>query len=499
MASADGFPDLFAAWRPPGGDALPPSPPLVPPPLRSATQGALIESRQRWRDLAGLAADLAFETDAEGRFSFLAPEVVLGWPAVAMLGHRPQELGLLIRPEPDPFALDRPARDVRAWLRAADGSAACLSFTVAPLTGPRGGHAGLRGCARDVTADVAESAAQAEALRRALALEALVRRVREAVLAPRMLPVLLDLLPVAVGCAGAAVVEVPPEAAPAAPLSVPRGAGQPPLRLPDPGVLAQLRADPAHRRPVHTRGAAGEIVALVPQPPALALPGQEALVVWREAGARAFDADERHLLQALSDLLGVVLGHRRLLAELERQARTEPLTGLLNRRAFMEELRRRLERPHQDGGALLFLDVDNLKPVNDRHGHEAGDAVLTGLAALLREAVRSTDLAARIGGDEFALWLDGAGQEEVAAARAAAICAGAAGLALAAPGAGTVDRQLRVTVSIGCAVRAPGTGESAESLLARADLAMYDAKHAGRNAWRLAPPPASPRTRSAAP
>ena len=85
--------------------------------LRSAAQGALIESRQRWRDLVGLAADLAFETDAEGRIGFLAPDQVLGWPAAALLGRHPLEEGLLVRPEPDPFSLRAPARDVRAWLR----------------------------------------------------------------------------------------------------------------------------------------------------------------------------------------------------------------------------------------------------------------------------------------------------------------------------------------------------------------------------------------------
>ena len=142
--------------------------------LRGATHGALIESRQRWRDLVGLAADLAFETDAEGRLTFLAPEVVLGWPAIALLGRSPLEEGLLARPEPDPFALRVPARDVRAWLRRPGGEDACLSFTVAPLHGPDGAFLGLRGVGRDVTAEIAEAEAQAAALRRALAVQTLV-------------------------------------------------------------------------------------------------------------------------------------------------------------------------------------------------------------------------------------------------------------------------------------------------------------------------------------
>lgn len=480
------------------------------PLLRGAAQGALIESRQRWRDLAGLAADFAFETDEEGRLSFLAPDGVLGWPAAALLGRRPLEEGLLLRPEPDPFALRLPARDIRAWLRRMDGEAACLSFVVTPLHGPDGRFAGLRGCARDVTAEIAEAEAQANALRRALAVQALVRRVREAVLAPRMLPALLDLLPAAIGCAGAALVELGPDGR----LTTGNGAAGTGTVGHRPPPLGDLPALPPHGRwpiagtapamrggqAVFTRGAGGEPMALVLQlglaGPLLADPSgpaapeagslaRQALLVWREAGARPFDDDERHQLEALSDLLGVVLGNQRLLAELERQARTEVLTGLLNRRAFLDEMRRRMERLRREGkgGVLLFLDVDNLKPVNDRLGHEAGDALLVAVAGLLRRVARPSDMAARLGGDEFALWLDGVAEESIAARRAEALCAGAAATLLTAPGGA---ERVPVSVSIGVALTLAGA-ETPEAVLARADAALYAAKRAGRNAWRLAP------------
>ena len=475
------------------GPALTLAPALRPPgevvALRNAAQGALIESRQRWRDLVGLAADLAFETDSDGRLSFLAPDQALGWPATSLLGRRPLEEGLLLRTDPNPFALRVPARDVRAWLCRMDGEAACLSFTVAPLFGRDGGFMGLRGVARDITVEVGEAEAQAGALRRALAVQALVRRVREAVLAPRMLPALLDLLPAAVGCAGAALVNLGPDGWPLPCPEAEASSGQ------RPPLLAETTATAARRsQPAFARGVGGEPVALVPQPDRAGLaaagdaPGPcQALLVWRTAGARPFDADERHLLEALSDLLGVVLGNQRLLNEMERQARTEGLTGLLNRRAFLDELRRRLGRLRHEGrgGALLFLDVDNLKPVNDRFGHETGDALLIAVGGLLRRATRATDLAARLGGDEFALWLDGVATEDVARARAQALCSGATAIGLTAPG--SADR-VPVSVSVGLAIATPhAKPETAEAVLARADAALYAAKRAGRNAWRLAP------------
>ena len=103
-------------------------------------------------------------------------------------------------------------------------------------------------------------------------------------------------------------------------------------------------------------------------------------------------------------------------AELERLVACDTLTPLFNRRHFMEELDRWCWRAHRYGGhyGLLFLDVDNLKSVNDRHGHLAGDILLTSIAKALLGTVRRSDLIARIGGDEFAILLDNIQEVELA-------------------------------------------------------------------------------------
>ncbi|WP_431268221.1 diguanylate cyclase domain-containing protein [Dankookia sp. P2] len=441
--------------------------------------------RQRWRDFTTLAADLVFETDAEGRFSFVAPEAPLGWSAEALLGRPGRDL--LAMPKPDPFLLHGAARGLRAWLRRPDGGTACLSLSLAPLHDSAGRFVGLRGSGRDITAEVAEAEAQAAALRRAEALQSLVGRVRREVLAPRMLTATLEAMQGALGCAGAAVLEWPEGGGPVA---IHRHGAEPrPL-------LAGLAPRPSLDAPAFLDGPGGECLALVPQQPQGVPQGgrPQALLAWRDAGQRDFDADDRHMLAALSDFLFVVLGNQALQQRLECQARTDALTGLLNRRAFLEDLGRRLRRQAQDPlragraeGALLFLDLDNFKPINDRLGHEAGDAALVSVAGLLRELVRPTDMAARLGGDEFALWLEDA-DAAGAAGRAAAVCAAAARL----------DHRLGkgvppITFSIGGAIRQPGTAETPEALLARADAAMYDAKRGGRDAWVLAAPDEPPR------
>lgn len=162
--------------------------------------------------------------------------------------------------------------------------------------------------------------------------------------------------------------------------------------------------------------------------------------------------------------------------ELDQLARTDPLTGLGNRRALDAAFRS--GRQGVDGagwgGALLMVDADHFKSVNDRWGHEAGDAVLVALAGVLRASLRREDTVVRLGGEEFALWLPGAAAD-VAARVAEAIHARVAALRL--PGEGG-----RLTVSIGVAMlgdqRDP---HDLATLLKRADDALYRAKAAGRN------------------
>jgi two-component system, cell cycle response regulator len=163
------------------------------------------------------------------------------------------------------------------------------------------------------------------------------------------------------------------------------------------------------------------------------------------------------------------------LASLSDLARRDALTGLPNRRAFEEALLREVPRARRAGTslALLLLDVDRFKQVNDQHGHPAGDRVLAAVAARAGAALRGEDLLARIGGEELCAILPGT---DLAAAREAGERLRAA---VAATGIDAGDRALEVTVSVGCAALEPDDDTAA--LLARADARLYDAKRRGRN------------------
>jgi diguanylate cyclase (GGDEF)-like protein len=165
----------------------------------------------------------------------------------------------------------------------------------------------------------------------------------------------------------------------------------------------------------------------------------------------------------------------RQLAELADASRRDPLTGLPNRRAFEEDLAREAARAARAGAAVavVVLDVDRFKAVNDAHGHAAGDAVLRAVAARAAGAIRAGDLLARVGGEEFALLLPGA---DLARAAEAAERIRAA---LAAAPVEAEGRALSVTASFGCAALAPG--EPPGAAVARADARLYEAKRDGRN------------------
>ena len=187
-------------------------------------------------------------------------------------------------------------------------------------------------------------------------------------------------------------------------------------------------------------------------------------------------------LGALLASLIVSWSRRERMEELERQASEDSLTGLNNRRRFEEELAAAMARSRREGstGALLILDLDEFKRVNDSRGHPAGDRVITEVAAVLRRRIRESDTLARLGGDEFAVILSRCSREEAT---------------IAAEG---IARELRehradgepepITASVGVAMFGEDPRTSLATVVSEADTAMYAAKDAGRDSVRLFDP-----------
>jgi len=160
------------------------------------------------------------------------------------------------------------------------------------------------------------------------------------------------------------------------------------------------------------------------------------------------------------------------LKKLQLNAVTDPLTGLYNRRLFSESFEKELNRARRyvQPLALVILDLHRFKEVNDKHGHPRGDEVLRAAAATLRKALRTSDSAFRIGGDEFVILLSQVGHPEDAVCIARKILS-----SLAAPYL-IHQKQLQINASIGVSAY-PDDGADSEALIHRADTAMYEAKN----------------------
>lgn len=158
-------------------------------------------------------------------------------------------------------------------------------------------------------------------------------------------------------------------------------------------------------------------------------------------------------------------------AELAHAATHDPLTGLVNR-SVLNEAVHQAENAGEAAVAVLFVDIDHFKRINDDHGHAAGDSVLMEVAARLSAIVRAEDLVARVGGDEFVVWAPG-----LAPADAEALAARLVAVVAETPFS-SAQQFLTVTATVGIA-----TGEGTEELIRAADIALYRAKRTGRNRW----------------
>jgi diguanylate cyclase (GGDEF)-like protein len=196
--------------------------------------------------------------------------------------------------------------------------------------------------------------------------------------------------------------------------------------------------------------------------------------------AESADENARRAEEANRQLEHEIAERRLLEAQLRRMATTDGLTGTLNRSQFLALGQRELEHALlvDQALAVLMLDIDHFKQINDRHGHHAGDEALKHFVAQLRTGVRGIDLLGRLGGEEFAMILP------VVDASAAMQVAERLRARVATTPFDHGDRTIDITVSIGVAM-ARDADTSLEQILARADAMLYAAKHAGRNRVHL--------------
>ncbi len=477
LASAQGDVALEATVIP-GADADQPTTVLTRDlTMERNLRSALVESRQRYKDLVEVSSDFSWETDPSGHFVFVSPRGALGFRADELVGQNavvfvsnPQDFS------PLPFASERDLDGIEIWMRRQDGGTACVLLAARPLFAADGNWRGTRGICRDMTAERDRESALARARQREQFLGYIIGTIRDEVDPSNMLAAAAVATGRALGATGCRIYRRGVDGR--LKIGAHHGADAP-------AGLDEAATACIGDQGVETANLGEDLVLIAPTHYRRTLNG--VLAMWRPAARGDWDDDHRLLLGDVANQLGIaneqLANHERIVM----LSLTDGMTGLLNRRAFFEEeLPRRFIRlqRNKQTAAMFYIDMDNFKRVNDVHGHQAGDEAIMALRDLMREYSRPGDEIARLGGDEFAMWLDNI-SAAAATKRAETLIEASKKLRRF---SGDADHPLGI--SLGVALYDPATDEALEHLLARADEAMYAIKRAGKGGFRISPPPA---------
>ncbi len=454
-----------------------------------AMRNALIESRELYRDLSRCSSDFSWQTDENGAFTFVSPKGALGYSAQALNGRRSQDMfsQALDGSDIDPFVARKPIENFEITVQDANGDCRYYRVDALPVYDKSSHWCGARGVSTDITETKLHQRALEfmrlrEAQMRAI-VDATHRSLDTAAAFSNAAAILAD----ATGATYCGILGVDNKKRMRILGASSSGSAQP-------GSVEITRIELAvHEAPARNGITSIEFTengfrnALTVTAHGDAANG----VIWLKFPENVHPEPEtapQTLAQSVATHIAMAIAHDNQMRRLAELSRTDELTGLLNRRAFMEDLFQRQAHLYRvsRSGALLYIDLDNFKPVNDRFGHAAGDQVLKEFANLLHGHSRIGDLCARLGGDEFAIWLEetdaiGAVTKARNLIEDAKALHGLAGITMLAD-------MAPLGLSIGIAIADPKRFEQLAELIMRADEVMYQVKRQGKGALIVASP-----------
>lgn len=440
---------------------------------------ALVDSRQMFKDFVSCSTDFAWETDNKGRFKYVSPNGILGYTAYELNDKNAAELivgddGL------NPFDTLDAINDVEIWLQRSDASFACVQVSAIPIIDSNSTWQGARGVCRDIT-DIRERESSLRRIRKSdQLLRKIISTIRDETDHSKILSTTAMAALEGITAKQCYITEISQDKNFKTIIKLKTQCGE----LNDDKLFNKVNTlilsvceKSTNRLPPSfmEEEIDGQIMLIGFSKHHNKLNG--AIIVALDQEKKSWDKDEKTLFMGITSHLGIALEQIKNYETLEKLSHTDELTSLLNRRAFSNKVNKRLvtQQRQKQNCALLFIDIDNFKQVNDVYGHAKGDEILQKLASILNNSTREEDFCCRLGGDEFAVWLEDIDKED-AILKARNILDNTHELRSLAH-----NHQSPVSLSIGIAMSNPDMSHSLDSLMELADKALYNVKKNGKS------------------
>ncbi len=429
---------------------------------------ALIESRTMLKGLLDTAVDFSFEVGANGNFRFVSPAVAFGSDTERWL-HRSAHSIFWPRdnaPVRSPF-LQKTAAQLDGILTEINGVKRFLSFSVEPVLDEQGNVLKVRGCCRDMTERTQADRKNRRDKARLAVQHKITRILNETENAQDLLDnASKELIEVMRADLVWSVMRYKDRLVP---MSI---CGDRAETLDLDSIWDAFSDEGGEVQQVKVADRDHLLVRIMRSGYAVGM-----VIISRDTVVSPWSKQEVELLTDMGDVLTAAFGKAELIDKLFRLSSKDELTDLLNRRALSETVERRLKHQQRTNcsGCLVFIDLDHFKEVNDTLGHKAGDLAIKLVAKKMQEIIRPVDLAGRIGGDEFVMWIEDVTQEQ-AASKARELIDYMPEIRVAIEG-----EHLKLGASIGICKSTPGDDLKFDNLAERADAALYNVKKHGKN------------------
>lgn len=426
---------------------------------------ALLESRQRYKDIVEISSDFAWEVGENGCFVFVSPKGALGWQADELIGQNPKEFIISEgKNDRNPFCSLTPLEEDEITFQKKNGNLCHLIVNSVPLLNERGEWIGTRGLCKDITHIKFHEKKIEKIRKRERIISQVIKTTNNKIVPYKMFTQLIKIIEETYQAYGTGLFRKENEGF----KEVARNGLLPPQKA----ITEFIQNQKKHISFFNYRGKTilsalthyhNEVNGTI-------------IITIKDKASEIDEADT--LIDEFTAQIGTTFNQISYQEELEKLSSTDSLTGLLNRRVFYVELEKRIKHilRTERSGCLMYIDLDNFKYINDTFGHNVGDHILKEVGKMLSQSSRAADLASRLGGDEFSIWLEET-DIEGAQIKAENILKKVSKLSqdYVAP------KNKKLGCSIGISSFDAQKKMKLQDLIDKADKAMYKAKKSGKN------------------